>query len=109
MTDGLAMRYAFLGTLETTHLNAEGFINYCERYCNSMYGVSQTLKPAPKFEGPLVREIAKQLESDIPLNKLQVGGNELISISFVLFKYFLLMIFFTAKQKLEGFVSYKVK
>lgn len=79
MTDGLAMRYAFLGTLETTHLNAEGFINYCERYCKSMYGVSQTLKPAPKFEGPLVPEIAKQLESDIPLNKLQVGGNEIIS------------------------------
>lgn len=73
MTDGLAMRYAFLGTLETTHLNAEGFINYCERYCNSMHAVCQTFKPAPRFEGPTVPVIAKQLERDIPLDKLQVS------------------------------------
>lgn len=71
MSDGLGMRYAFLGTLETTHLNAEGFVNYCERYCKSMHAVGQTFKPLPKFEGPLVKEIAKQLEESVPLDKLQ--------------------------------------
>lgn len=71
MSDGLGMRYAFLGTLETTHLNAEGFKNYCERYSKSMYGVCQDFKPVPKFEGDLVPKIAEQLEKDIPLNKLQ--------------------------------------
>lgn len=40
MSDGLGMRYAFLGPLETAHLNAEGWLNYCERYSNSIYDVS---------------------------------------------------------------------
>ncbi|XP_060524139.1 lambda-crystallin-like [Cylas formicarius] len=71
MSDGLGMRYAFLGTLETTHLNAEGFVNYCERYANTMHAVSKDFKPVPKFEGPNVPSIAKQLEQSIPLDKLQ--------------------------------------
>ncbi|XP_044744925.1 lambda-crystallin [Coccinella septempunctata] len=71
MSDGLGMRYAFLGTLETTHLNAEGFKNYCERYANTMHSVSKDFKPVPKFEGPLVPKIAEQLEASIPLDKLQ--------------------------------------
>ncbi|GJQ68975.1 hypothetical protein Trydic_g6159 [Trypoxylus dichotomus] len=75
MSDGLGMRYAFLGTLETTHLNAEGFVNYCDRYSNTMYAVSKTLKPLAKFEGPLVKEIAKQLEEAVPLDKLQERRN----------------------------------
>ncbi|XP_022903799.2 lambda-crystallin [Onthophagus taurus] len=75
MSDGLGMRYAFLGTLETTHLNAEGFKNYCERYSNTIHAVSQTFKPLPKFEGVLVGEIAEQLEKEIPLEKLQERRN----------------------------------
>lgn len=39
MSDGLGMRYAFLGALETAHLNAEGMANYCERYNKSIYDV----------------------------------------------------------------------
>lgn len=31
MSEGLGMRYAFLGALETAHLNAEGMKSYCER------------------------------------------------------------------------------
>lgn len=71
MSDGLGMRYAFLGTLETAHLNAEGFVNYCDAYSKTIYAVSKDLKPAPKFEGPKVPEIARELEVDIPLDKLQ--------------------------------------
>lgn len=40
MTDGLGMRYAFLGPLETTHLNAEGIANYTDRYAKTIYEVS---------------------------------------------------------------------
>lgn len=40
ISDGLGMRYAFLGALETAHLNAEGMANYCERYNKSIYDVS---------------------------------------------------------------------
>ncbi|XP_026817903.1 lambda-crystallin homolog [Rhopalosiphum maidis] len=70
MSEGLGMRYAFLGPLETAHLNAEGFVNYTERYSNSMYGVCQQFKPSPKFEGPLVKVIGDQLNSNTPLEDL---------------------------------------
>ncbi|XP_014279515.1 lambda-crystallin homolog [Halyomorpha halys] len=71
MSEGLGMRYAFLGPLETAHLNAEGMENYVERYSNSMYGVCQTMKPAPKFEGPLVKTLADQLCDKTPIDQLQ--------------------------------------
>ncbi|XP_055309702.1 lambda-crystallin [Sitodiplosis mosellana] len=70
MSDGLGMRYAFLGPLETAHLNAEGWANYCDRYHQSIYDVSQTFGEIPKMEGPVVAEIAKQLEEMCPINKL---------------------------------------
>lgn len=40
MSDGLGMRYAFLGPLQTAHLNAEGFLSFCERYGKAIYDVS---------------------------------------------------------------------
>jgi L-gulonate 3-dehydrogenase len=37
MKDGLGMRYAFLGPMETTHLNAEGKYASCESYINIIF------------------------------------------------------------------------
>ncbi|CRK96211.1 CLUMA_CG009639, isoform A [Clunio marinus] len=71
MKDGLGMRYAFLGPLETAHLNAEGFRSYCERYSNSIYEVSQTMGPTPRMEGPAMEKIVKQLEEMCPLEDLE--------------------------------------
>ncbi|XP_014251952.1 lambda-crystallin homolog isoform X2 [Cimex lectularius] len=71
MSEGLGMRYAFLGPLETAHLNAEGMENYCARYCNSMYKVCQTMLPVPKFEGEQVKQMAKELCEKVPLDKLK--------------------------------------
>lgn len=70
MTEGLGMRYAFLGPLETAHLNAEGFANYCSRYADSMYSVCQTFKPIPKITGPTAEKIAEQLNKITPIEKL---------------------------------------
>lgn len=70
MSHGLGMRYAFLGILETTHLNAEGFTKYCETYASTMNAVSREFKPTPKYEGPTVAAIAKQLEADVPLRRI---------------------------------------
>lgn len=71
MSDGLGMRYAFLGPMETTHLNAEGFLSYCERYSKTMNMVSNTFKPVPKFEGAVMEKIAKELEEMCPLEDLE--------------------------------------
>ncbi|XP_060525396.1 lambda-crystallin homolog isoform X3 [Cylas formicarius] len=75
MSDGLGMRYAFLGVLETTHLNAEGFVSYCERYGKMIEGISRDYKPAPKYEGNIVRQVADQLEKSTPLERLQEKRN----------------------------------
>ncbi|XP_022214106.1 lambda-crystallin homolog [Drosophila obscura] len=70
MSDGLGMRYAFLGPLETAHLNAEGMANYFERYSKTIYSVSETMGPTPKMEGPVAEEVAKQLNEMVALDKL---------------------------------------
>lgn len=70
MSDGLGMRYAFLGPLETAHLNAEGMLSYCERYSKTIYAVSQTMGATPKMEGPMAEQVAKELEEMVPLDQL---------------------------------------
>lgn len=71
MSEGLGMRYAFLGAFEAAHLNAEGMKKYCETYNKSIYDVSETFGPTPKFVGDAADEISKQLEEICPLDKLQ--------------------------------------
>ncbi|XP_075215491.1 beta Hydroxy acid dehydrogenase 1 isoform X2 [Lycorma delicatula] len=71
MSEGLGMRYAFLGPLETAHLNAEGMGNYCERYSKSIYATSMTFKPVPRMEGAQAEEVAKQLNVITPISELQ--------------------------------------
>ncbi|XP_077197780.1 lambda-crystallin homolog isoform X2 [Paroedura picta] len=51
MSDGLGMRYAFMGPLETMHLNAEGMLNYCERYREGIKRVLKSFGPIPDFTG----------------------------------------------------------
>ncbi|XP_059616302.1 lambda-crystallin homolog [Phlebotomus argentipes] len=70
MSDGLGMRYAFLGPLETAHLNAEGMLSYCDRYSKTIFAVSETMGPTPRMEGPQAAEVAKQLEEMCSLDKL---------------------------------------
>lgn len=70
MSDGLGMRYAFLGPLETAHLNAEGMLSYCDRYCNTIYAVSQTMGETPRMEGPVAQQVAKELGEMVALEKL---------------------------------------
>ncbi|OXU20636.1 hypothetical protein TSAR_008475 [Trichomalopsis sarcophagae] len=71
MSEGLGMRYAFLGPFETAHLNAEGMKKYCETYNNSIYNTSMTFGPTPRFVGPQADEISEQLNAICPLDKLQ--------------------------------------
>ncbi|XP_043207249.1 lambda-crystallin homolog [Amphibalanus amphitrite] len=71
MKDGLGPRYAFMGPLETAHLNAEGMLNYCERYGSTIEGVSKTLGPIPHWGGAQAEEIHRQLTAMVPLEKLQ--------------------------------------
>ncbi|KAK9873579.1 hypothetical protein WA026_023135 [Henosepilachna vigintioctopunctata] len=71
MNDGLGMRYAAVGTLETTHLNADGFRQYCDKYANTINTVCSDMKELPKFTRTMISDIADQLEAEIPLDEIQ--------------------------------------
>jgi len=71
MSEGLGMRYAFLGPLETAHLNAEGMQSYIERYGDMIYDISTDSGPVPRLEGPTADTVVKQLEEKVPIDQLQ--------------------------------------
>lgn len=71
MSEGLGPRYAFLGALETAHLNAEGMENYCERYAPTIYAVSQSMGPIPHMQNETLKTVHKQLCDSVPIEKLQ--------------------------------------
>ncbi|XP_013402906.1 lambda-crystallin [Lingula anatina] len=73
MTCGLAPRYAFMGPMETIHLNAEGVVNYCERYGQGIYNVVQSFGPTPTIDpsSETAEKVQEALCKKIPLDKLQ--------------------------------------
>lgn len=45
--------------------------NYCERYAETIFNVSNTLGPVTRFEGASLENVDKQLTDQVPLDKLQ--------------------------------------
>ncbi|XP_042912403.1 lambda-crystallin [Parasteatoda tepidariorum] len=68
--DGLGLRYAFIGPLETCHLNAEGMRDYCNRYGEGIYKVSQTFGPNPLMEGEELQRLDEDICKISPLEKM---------------------------------------
>ncbi|XP_019507913.1 PREDICTED: lambda-crystallin homolog isoform X2 [Hipposideros armiger] len=66
MSDGLGLRYAFMGPLETMHLNAEGMLNYCDRYSEGMKRVLKTFGPIPEFSGATVEKVHQAMCAKVP-------------------------------------------
>ncbi|CAG9784988.1 unnamed protein product [Diatraea saccharalis] len=72
ISEGLGMRYAFLGSLETAHLNAEGMKSYIERYGDTIYSVSNSFGPNPRMtQSKSADTICEQLNQMVPLDRLQ--------------------------------------
>uniref|UniRef100_A0A2L2Y3Z2 Lambda-crystallin-like protein n=1 Tax=Parasteatoda tepidariorum TaxID=114398 RepID=A0A2L2Y3Z2_PARTP len=68
--DGLGLRYAFIGPLETCHLNAEGMRDYCNRYGEGIYKVSQTFGPNPLMEGEELQRLDEDICKISPLENM---------------------------------------
>lgn len=66
MSDGLGMRYAFIGPLETMHLNAEVMVSYCDRYSEGMKRVLKTFGPVPEFSGATVEKVNQDMCMKVP-------------------------------------------
>lgn len=71
-TDGLGLRYAFIGPLETMHLNANGIEDYCKKFANGAYEVQQeTFHPIPvSYDLKTARQIQNEFKDKVPLDKL---------------------------------------
>ncbi|XP_069323556.1 lambda-crystallin homolog isoform X2 [Eulemur rufifrons] len=66
MSEGLGTRYAFIGPLETMHLNAEGTLNYFDRYSESMKRVLKTFGPIPEFSRDTVEKVNQAMCMKVP-------------------------------------------
>ncbi|XP_028846202.1 lambda-crystallin homolog isoform X1 [Denticeps clupeoides] len=67
MSEGLGMRYAFIGPMETMHLNApEGLEDYLQRYRQGIRRVLATFGPIPEFAGEEAAAINKEIGELIP-------------------------------------------
>ncbi|XP_059417737.1 lambda-crystallin homolog [Carassius carassius] len=67
MSEGLGMRFAFIGPIETMHLNApEGMEDYLQRYSEGMKRVINTFGPVPDFSGEPAARIVKEICELIP-------------------------------------------
>lgn len=75
MKEGLAPRYIFMGPLETAHLNADGFKDYCKRYGGVIHDVSMTMGDIPLMSETSCEELDRQLEVMVPKDKLPERRN----------------------------------
>ncbi|XP_021349728.1 lambda-crystallin-like [Mizuhopecten yessoensis] len=71
MPDGLGRRYAFLGALEASYLNANGMKDFCERYGDNIYELQQDFGPPVKLEGAPLEIIEADIGKRIPLDQIQ--------------------------------------
>uniref|UniRef100_A0A8I3S6Q6 L-gulonate 3-dehydrogenase n=2 Tax=Canis lupus familiaris TaxID=9615 RepID=A0A8I3S6Q6_CANLF len=74
MSDGLGMRYAFIGPLETMHLNAEGMLNYCDRYREGMKRVLKTFGPIPDFSRATTEKVNQAMCVNVPDDPEHLGA-----------------------------------
>lgn len=71
MSEGLGMRYAFIGPMETMHLNApEGLGDYMRRYGPGIQRVLSSFGPIPDFFSDQAKDIVKEMSELIPLEQL---------------------------------------
>lgn len=75
MSEGLGMRYAFIGPIETMHLNApEGLEDYLKRYREGMRRVLTDFGPVPEFSGEAAKRITEEICELIPSDQEHLPG-----------------------------------
>lgn len=75
MSEGLGMRYAFIGPMETMHLNApEGLEDYMKRYGEGITRVLNSFGPVPDFTGEAAKSIYKEMCELIPCDRQHLSA-----------------------------------
>ncbi|XP_028289431.1 lambda-crystallin homolog [Parambassis ranga] len=77
MSEGLGMRYAFIGPMETMHLNApEGLEDYMKRYGENLTRVLTSFGPVPDFTGEGSKSIIKEMCELIPSDQNHLSARK---------------------------------
>uniref|UniRef100_A0A1A7WGX3 Crystallin, lambda 1 n=1 Tax=Iconisemion striatum TaxID=60296 RepID=A0A1A7WGX3_9TELE len=75
MSEGLGMRYAFIGPMETMHLNApEGLEDYVKRYGEGISRVLASFGPVPDFLADSSKSIYKEMCELIPSDQQHLSA-----------------------------------
>ncbi|GLD65812.1 lambda-crystallin homolog [Lates japonicus] len=75
MSEGLGMRYAFIGPMETMHLNApEGLEDYMKRYGEGITRVLNSFGPVPNFFGDGAKSIVNEMCELIPSDQQHLSA-----------------------------------
>lgn len=70
ISQGLGLRYSFMGVFETMHLNATGMQEYCQLYGENIVTVCDTQKPSRPLSGSTLEAVRQSMEGKVPLDKL---------------------------------------
>ncbi|KAL8586606.1 hypothetical protein ACOMHN_040114 [Nucella lapillus] len=71
MKEGLGPRYAFIGPLETMHLNADGIVDYCRRYADGAYRVGQSMAAPPvQYDIPTAERVLQAFQATVPTHSI---------------------------------------
>lgn len=75
MSEGLGMRYAFIGPMETMHLNApEGLEDYMKRYGEGIRRVLTSFGPVPDFCGEGAQSVVSEMCELIPSDRQHLSA-----------------------------------
>uniref|UniRef100_A0A3Q4BV51 Uncharacterized protein n=1 Tax=Mola mola TaxID=94237 RepID=A0A3Q4BV51_MOLML len=75
MSEGLGMRYAFIGPMETIHLNApEGLEDYMKRYGEGIRRILNSFRPVPEFSSEGAKSIINEMCDLIPNDKQHLSA-----------------------------------
>jgi len=70
ISQGLGLRYSFMGIFETMHLNAAGIKNYCDLYGDNILTVCKTQTPPRPLDGATLKTVQEAMEKRVPLEEL---------------------------------------
>ncbi|XP_027879936.1 lambda-crystallin homolog [Xiphophorus couchianus] len=77
MSEGLGMRYAFIGPMETMHLNApEGLEDYMRRYGEGIARLLNSFGPVPDFFGEPAKRVFKEMSELIPSDQQHLSARK---------------------------------
>ncbi|XP_063354881.1 lambda-crystallin homolog [Pelmatolapia mariae] len=77
MSEGLGMRYAFIGPMETMHLNApKGLEDYMSRYGENITRVLSSFGPVPDFCGEAAKSVINEMYELIPCDQQHLAARQ---------------------------------